>query len=180
MPTLGKDGSEKRPMKTPRMATSRPRCACLLLVNLEAAWRSRAQGLSAAAFAGLPPPPCRGSQVQSCHDTLRWGRCFCPSLCVQLSLLQPWARAGVQVVFSSRTHSQLRQTMAELQRTGFAGTVSAVTLGSRKARPALHSAGSLHLPAVWFWPVQRRPGTEQALACAGAVRECCRGRPGQQ
>ena len=40
--------------------------------------------------------------------------------------------AGMQVIFSSRTHSQLSQTIAELQRTGFADSVSTVSLGSRK------------------------------------------------
>ena len=42
--------------------------------------------------------------------------------------------AAMQVIFCSRTHSQLSQTIAELHRTLFADSTTAVTLASRKVQ----------------------------------------------
>ena len=43
----------------------------------------------------------------------------------------------LQVIFCSRTHSQLSQTVAELHRTLFADSTTAVSLASRKVLPWL-------------------------------------------
>jgi len=49
-----------------------------------------------------------------------------------------------QVIFCSRTHSQLSQFVGELRRTRFAGSLSAAAVASRQVRPAAASghAGS--------------------------------------
>ena len=50
----------------------------------------------------------------------------------------------MQVIFCSRTHSQLSQTIAELHRTLFADSTTGVTLASRKVPPARTVSGLQH------------------------------------
>lgn len=50
----------------------------------------------------------------------------------------PALPCALQIIFASRTHSQLSQFVGELHRTPFADEMSLVALGSRKVRRGLH------------------------------------------
>jgi hypothetical protein len=72
-----------------------------------------------------------------------------------------------QIIFVSRTHSQLSQFVGELHRTAFAETMSLVALGSRKV-------------CVWWWGRWRWAGGMAARGCGWASAPTCQLTPAHQ
>ena len=87
----------------------------------------------------------------------------------------PVQRVKPQVIFCSRTHSQLSQFVGELHRTPFGDSMTLIALGSRKALCINEQVSAPRQRATWSWVVHRSlhsPGIAPAprpLAAAGGM-----------
>jgi hypothetical protein len=80
-----------------------------------------------------------------------------------------------QVIFCSRTHSQLSQFVGELRRTRFAESLSAAAVASRQVRPAAasgHAGLPGHTSVLMRWASTRATRTAVARAIDTLPRAC--------